>query len=97
MVEGARLESVYTGNRIEGSNPSLSAIIKDFISYFKIEINFILNRLHRMYLKLILFFFSFLFLSQTVLADSATLNNGGTNTSQDVNILTGNMGFKLNF
>ena len=25
MVEGARLESVYTGNRIEGSNPSLSA------------------------------------------------------------------------
>ena len=27
MVEGARLESVYTGPRIEGSNPSLSAII----------------------------------------------------------------------
>ncbi len=27
MVEGARLERVYTGNRIEGSNPSLSAII----------------------------------------------------------------------
>ena len=26
VVEGARLESVYTGNRIEGSNPSLSAI-----------------------------------------------------------------------
>ena len=25
MVELARLESVYTGNRIEGSNPSLSA------------------------------------------------------------------------
>ncbi len=25
MVEGARLESVYAGNRIEGSNPSLSA------------------------------------------------------------------------
>ena len=25
VVEGARLESVYTGNRIEGSNPSLSA------------------------------------------------------------------------
>ncbi len=25
MVEGARLESVYTGNGIEGSNPSLSA------------------------------------------------------------------------
>ena len=27
MAEGARLESVYTGNRIEGSNPSLSAIV----------------------------------------------------------------------
>ena len=26
MAEGARLESVYTGNRIGGSNPSLSAI-----------------------------------------------------------------------
>lgn len=26
MAEGARLERVYTGNRIEGSNPSLSAI-----------------------------------------------------------------------
>ncbi len=26
VVEGARLESVYTGYRIEGSNPSLSAI-----------------------------------------------------------------------
>ena len=25
MVEGARLESVYTVTRIEGSNPSLSA------------------------------------------------------------------------
>ena len=25
MAEGARLESVYTGNRIGGSNPSLSA------------------------------------------------------------------------
>lgn len=25
MVEGARLERVYTGNRIEGSNPSLTA------------------------------------------------------------------------
>jgi hypothetical protein len=25
VVEGARLESVYTGNRIEGSNPSPSA------------------------------------------------------------------------
>lgn len=25
MVEGARLESVYAGNRIKGSNPFLSA------------------------------------------------------------------------
>jgi hypothetical protein len=25
VVEGARLESVYTGNRIAGSNPALSA------------------------------------------------------------------------
>jgi hypothetical protein len=28
VVEGARLESVYRGNSIEGSNPSLSAIIE---------------------------------------------------------------------
>src|SRR5690606_4688083 len=28
VVEGARLERVYTGNRIEGSNPSLSATIR---------------------------------------------------------------------
>ena len=28
MVEGARLESVYRGNSIEGSNPSLSATVK---------------------------------------------------------------------
>ena len=27
VVEGARLERVYTGNRIKGSNPFLSAII----------------------------------------------------------------------
>lgn len=27
-VEGARLESVCTGNRTEGSNPSLSATLK---------------------------------------------------------------------
>ena len=26
MAEGARLESVYRGNSIEGSNPSLSAM-----------------------------------------------------------------------
>ena len=30
MAEGARLESVYAGNRIEGSNPSPSAIIFSF-------------------------------------------------------------------
>ena len=29
VVEGARLESVYSGNTIEGSNPSLSAINQD--------------------------------------------------------------------
>jgi hypothetical protein len=28
VVEGARLESVYRGNSIEGSNPSFSAMIK---------------------------------------------------------------------
>ena len=28
LVEGARLEIVYTGNRIKGSNPFLSAIDK---------------------------------------------------------------------
>jgi hypothetical protein len=32
VVEGARLESVYRGNSIEGSNPSLSAI-KNSIRY----------------------------------------------------------------
>jgi len=29
MVPGARLESVYTSNRIVGSNPTLSAITAD--------------------------------------------------------------------
>ena len=29
VAEGARLESVYAGNRIAGSNPALSAILKD--------------------------------------------------------------------
>jgi hypothetical protein len=28
VVEGARLESVYRGNSIEGSNPSLSASLE---------------------------------------------------------------------
>ncbi len=76
------MESLYTVKGIVGSNPTLSAITKGFISFFKIEINIILNKLHRMYLKLILFFFNCLFLSQIVLADSATLNNGGTTNSQ---------------
>ena len=31
MVEGARLESVYAGNRIEGSNPSPSAKNEFFV------------------------------------------------------------------
>ena len=31
MVEGARLESVYRGNSIEGSNPSLSASYQNWI------------------------------------------------------------------
>jgi hypothetical protein len=35
VVEGARLESVYRGNSIEGSNPSLSASFKNlFLSDF---------------------------------------------------------------
>jgi hypothetical protein len=32
VVEGARLESVYRGNSIEGSNPSLSARLIIYIS-----------------------------------------------------------------
>ena len=46
MVEGARLESVYTGNRIKGSNPFVSAptaqalakavfLLKYLTNYFK--------------------------------------------------------------
>ena len=34
MVEEARLESVYTGNRIKGSNPLVSA---DFFSSFAVQ------------------------------------------------------------
>ena len=43
MVEGARLESVYAGNRIEGSNPSpsaknnlrtMQALLSHFLSHF---------------------------------------------------------------
>ena len=38
MVETARLESVYTGNRIGGSNPSLSAIFFVF-SHSTVELD----------------------------------------------------------
>ena len=31
VVEEARLESVYTGNRIEGSNPSVSAMERFYV------------------------------------------------------------------
>ena len=34
MVEGARLESVYAGNRIWGSNPHLSASLMTKIRHF---------------------------------------------------------------
>ena len=34
MAEGARLESVYTGNRIVGSNPTPSAIHIEIIKLF---------------------------------------------------------------
>ena len=33
VVEGARLESVYTVKGIVGSNPTLSAILKIFIDF----------------------------------------------------------------
>ena len=41
VVEGARLESVYTSNRIKGSNPFLSAIFKQFCKvqiYIEVEL-----------------------------------------------------------
>ena len=56
--------------------------MKVFISFFKIEINIIFNKLQKMYLRLILFLLSFLSLSQIVLADSATLDDGATTNSQ---------------
>ena len=34
VVEGARLESVFTGDRNAGSNPALSANDIDFITFF---------------------------------------------------------------
>ncbi len=36
VVEGARLESVYTGNRIAGSNPALSAISSKSLEYIDV-------------------------------------------------------------
>jgi hypothetical protein len=39
VAEGARLESVYTGNRIEGSNPSLSASTFRFLYSARIYLN----------------------------------------------------------
>ena len=44
MVEGARLESVYRGNSIAGSNPALSAItLFKFQKNFLIFLNYIMN------------------------------------------------------
>ena len=44
VVEGARLESVFTGNRNEGSNPSLSATCfysgNKSIIYLQLLLNF---------------------------------------------------------
>ena len=43
MVEGARLESVYTGNRIEGSNPFLSAVflISKILLYIPVSVQYL--------------------------------------------------------
>jgi hypothetical protein len=35
VVDRARLESVFTGNRNEGSNPSLTATISNYVFDFK--------------------------------------------------------------
>ena len=43
VVEGARLERVYTGDRIKGSNPFLSAIILKKILYNQVVISFWVN------------------------------------------------------
>ena len=50
MVEGARLESVYAGDRIVGSNPILSANYKmfDYLHGFNlIKILFLTEKLYR--------------------------------------------------
>ena len=40
MVEGARLESVYAGNRIAGSNPASSAIRMLYLYEIKVLFDF---------------------------------------------------------
>ena len=40
MAEGARLESVYAGDRIEGSNPSPSAISSKIIQQIQCVVIF---------------------------------------------------------
>ena len=39
MAEGARLESVYAGDRIEGSNPSPSATLMSVPLFYKKWLN----------------------------------------------------------
>ena len=43
VVEGARLESVYRGNSIMGSNPILSAIYLFFLNKIKVKTKFKIN------------------------------------------------------
>ena len=43
VVEGARLESVYRGNSIMGSNPILSAIYLFFLNKIKAKTKFKIN------------------------------------------------------
>ena len=40
MAEGARLESVYRGNSIEGSNPSLSAMYNKIKELYRNQASF---------------------------------------------------------
>ncbi len=47
MAEGARLESVYRGNSIQGSNPCLSAILLKF-GLVTLESDDVLNRVEKM-------------------------------------------------
>ena len=52
VVEEARLESVYTGNRIEGSNPSVSAPARRSFSVGGLCLNKLRPDVPRNYLKL---------------------------------------------